>query len=343
MAAHQFGHGDELVAAGAQGADDVGDGIALYNEGKFAEAEAKLRGASGTEAGAYLAASLAKQKKYAEAEAPALAALKESPTHGVALSALGEALFEQKKYDEAITQYKTAISIDPTLKQPYINLAGLYKLQGDLEAALKVLDDAGTALNETDKASVEKFQESLTSTTTYYAQDSACYRSARVAIQVTVSPAINANVIVDGYQLTAEATGFDYQWIDCNNGSAPIANATEQTYEAPVSGSYAVVLTAGECSVTSTCQVVISTATAGTTMEHGVKVYPVPARDELWVSSVQQGGLYIELLDMTGRVVMQRAHQGDLFRSEIEHLPRGCYTVRVRSGSTTSSHRVVLQ
>ena len=90
-------------------ADDLEDGIALFREAKYAEAEAKLRGASGTEAGSYLAASLSKQKKYAEAEAPANAALAENPTHEVAVAALGESLVGQKKYDDAIARLTTVI------------------------------------------------------------------------------------------------------------------------------------------------------------------------------------------------------------------------------------------
>jgi tetratricopeptide (TPR) repeat protein len=100
-------------------ADDVEDGIALFREGKYAEAEAALRGATGTEASAYLSASLAKQKKYAEAEAPALAALKESPTHGIALTALGEALFGQRKYDDAIDRLSTALAKKDDLAYAY--------------------------------------------------------------------------------------------------------------------------------------------------------------------------------------------------------------------------------
>jgi len=100
-------------------ADDVEDGIALFREGKYAEAEARLSGASGTEAGAYLAASLARQKKYAEAEAPALAVLKDSPAHEVAVTALAEALFGQKKYDEAIERLSTALARKDDLAYAY--------------------------------------------------------------------------------------------------------------------------------------------------------------------------------------------------------------------------------
>jgi tetratricopeptide (TPR) repeat protein len=105
--------------AAPAGADDLQEGIALYRQGKFAEAEGRLRAASGAEANAYLAASLAKQKKYAEAEAPARAALDSSPTHEVAVAGLGESLVGQKKYDEAIERLSAALGRKDDLAYAY--------------------------------------------------------------------------------------------------------------------------------------------------------------------------------------------------------------------------------
>jgi tetratricopeptide (TPR) repeat protein len=99
--------------------DDLQDGIALFREGKYAEAEARLRGVDGAEARAYLAGSLARQKKHAEAEAPARAALEANPTHEVAVAALGESLVAQKKYDEAINALTAAIGKRDDLAYAY--------------------------------------------------------------------------------------------------------------------------------------------------------------------------------------------------------------------------------
>ena len=89
--------------------DDVQAAIAQYRNGNFAAAEAALRGSSGTDANAYLAASLAKQRKYAEAEGPARSAVAASATHEVAVQALGESLVGQKKFDDAIQAMSSAI------------------------------------------------------------------------------------------------------------------------------------------------------------------------------------------------------------------------------------------
>ena len=91
-------------------ADETTDAaVALYQQGKYAEAESALRNAPGVEAKAYLAAALAKQKKYDDAVAAANAALADAPTHEVAVAGLGEALVGQKKYDEAVEKLSEVI------------------------------------------------------------------------------------------------------------------------------------------------------------------------------------------------------------------------------------------
>lgn len=90
--------------------DDAGAGITLYKQGKYAEAEAALKGKPGSEAGAYYAASLVRQKKYGEAEGAAKAAVGADPTHDVAVAALGEALVGLKKYDEAADKMSGAVA-----------------------------------------------------------------------------------------------------------------------------------------------------------------------------------------------------------------------------------------
>jgi len=73
---------------------------------------------------------------------------------------------EAGKTDQAIAEYQKAISLDPKLRVPYVNLAGVYVTKGDIPSALKVLEQAKAALSGADKTSVEQFENSLTSTTT---------------------------------------------------------------------------------------------------------------------------------------------------------------------------------
>jgi tetratricopeptide (TPR) repeat protein len=97
-------------------AGDLAHGIDLFQNGKFAEAEAELRDVAGAQARAYRAASLDRLERYAEAETEAKAALADE---AVAVAALGEALVKQDKLDEAIDRMTTALAADANLAYAY--------------------------------------------------------------------------------------------------------------------------------------------------------------------------------------------------------------------------------
>jgi tetratricopeptide (TPR) repeat protein len=127
-----------VAAAAALPAGELEDGIDLFRQGKYAEAEAKLRQAQGPEAQAYLAGALAKQKKHGEAEGAAKAALQANPTQDVAVAALGESLVGQKKYDEAVTRLSEALGKRADLAYGYFWRAQAYDKKG--QAARMVAD-----------------------------------------------------------------------------------------------------------------------------------------------------------------------------------------------------------
>jgi tetratricopeptide (TPR) repeat protein len=98
------------LTVGSALAQGVEGGIALYRQGRFAEAEPVFRAAvEGTKARAWLGATLVRLGRHAEAEAEAKVALGADPVQPVAVAALGEALVMQEKLDEAITRMSAAL------------------------------------------------------------------------------------------------------------------------------------------------------------------------------------------------------------------------------------------
>ncbi len=141
-----------LLVASAAAAQDAAQGIALYNEGRYAEAEPVLRQAEGTEARAYLAATLERLARHAEAEAEARAALAADPVQPVAVATLGAALVVQNKLDEAITQMSAALAANAELAdayywrgQAYQRTKQIARMADDYQAFLKLRPDAPEA------------------------------------------------------------------------------------------------------------------------------------------------------------------------------------------------------
>ena len=74
-----------------------------------------------------------------------------------------------------------------------------------------------------------------------------------ITTTVNVSP-VDTSVSLVGVTLTAATGGATYQWIDCDNGSLPIAGATGQSFMPSANGNYAVIVTVNGCSDTSGVQ-----------------------------------------------------------------------------------------
>jgi tetratricopeptide (TPR) repeat protein len=137
---------------GAPAAGTEEQGIALYQEGRYAEAEATLTAVPSVRARAYLAASRVRLKRYAAAEAPAREALRARPAEPVAAAALGEALVAQDKLAEAIQRLSAVIQADPRLAyahywrgQAYHRKGQIARMVDDYRAFLRLAPDAPEA------------------------------------------------------------------------------------------------------------------------------------------------------------------------------------------------------
>ena len=127
-----------------------------------------------------------------------------------------------------------------------------------------------------------------------------------VITNLTVAAPINTNIDVSGGTITATATGVNYQWIDCDNGNQAISGANAQNYTPTESGNYAVILTNGNCSVTSIC-VLIDMVSIASAEAQNITIYPNPSSGLVtidWTGKVK----LIEVTDARGRLI-QRIEQ----------------------------------
>lgn len=94
----------------------------------------------------------------------------------------------------------------------------------------------------------------LVDQTSYFATQTltGCESDDRFEVLVTLTNSPNNAVAVSGETITAEETNAQYQWINCETNQA-IMGASQQTFVATETGSYAVQLTMDGCSSTSEC------------------------------------------------------------------------------------------
>lgn len=163
-----------------------------------------------------------------------------------------------------------------------------------------------------------------------------------VTLNLAVTP-VNVQTIVVGGTITSLASTGTWQWLDCNNGYAPVPGATAQNFTPAISGSYAVRVTRNSCSDTSACTSVTVAGIAAMPAALQAKISPVPARD---LARVAFGGLLhglrLSVLDLNGRQVWA-AEYGVALAVELPmaNLDAGTYLLRVCSNEGCGVYRLM--
>lgn len=156
---------------------------------------------------------------------------------------------------------------------------------------------------------------------------------------------IDASVSNSGTVLSANMPNANYQWIDCNNGNAPISGANGQDFTPVASGSYAVIVTDGNCSDTSACNSVTLTNVQEADLNSSFELYPNPATATVVVDlrgMNAQEDLQIEMLDLTGKQIFRKMSNGkEEFRLDLRELEAGMYFVRVSGTSGSQMQRLI--
>ncbi|MTI29771.1 FG-GAP repeat protein, partial [Xanthovirga aplysinae] len=119
--------------------------------------------------------------------------------------------------------------------------------------------------------------------------------------QKVIITGINDNVSQNGDVLIADAVGFNYQWLDCNNNNSPIIGATYQNFTPAENGSYAVEISNGTCKVTSICINYLILGSENTEVLDGLKIYPNPTQDRFQIDKGPYTEITIRVLDVHGK------------------------------------------
>ena len=139
--------------------------------------------------------------------------------------------------------------------------------------------------------------------------------------------------------ITANATGLNYQWIDCSDNAA-IAGETGVSYTATVNGDYAVVITDGSCVDTSDC-VTIQVSAVSSNELTSVSVYPNPVQNNLTVANSNGNISAIEIVSVAGRVVYSTESVKNIEEINTAAWNSGVYFVNVTTENGSQIVKVV--
>jgi hypothetical protein len=119
---------------------------------------------------------------------------------------------------------------------------------------------------------------------------------------------IDSTVVQSGNTLTVNATGVDYQWLDCDNNFAPIVGETNSTFTATTNGNYAVQLSGNNYLDTSACFNLRIVGIVENSFADKFHIYPNPTTGNLIIAfDAMQEELNISLYALDGKLIESRS------------------------------------
>jgi hypothetical protein len=141
---------------------------------------------------------------------------------------------------------------------------------------------------------------------------------------------------------SAVATGVTYQWINCA-GNVPIAGATNQSFSASESGSFAVIVSDGECSDTSECFTADLSGIDGLNAS-GFSIIPNPTNGIVSIElSENTMNATISIAALNGQVIETFTTSSASTSRDLSYLNDGIYLISVATENGNTTKRIVVK
>jgi hypothetical protein len=149
---------------------------------------------------------------------------------------------------------------------------------------------------------------------------------------ITINEVTDITTTVVGETITATNSSATYQWVDCDNGNAPISGATNQSFTATANGNYAVEVTENGCTATSSCVAILSTGIVTNSELSNMIVYPNPTNGEVMISlEAAYIGRTITISNTYGQIVDQWLVNNTITTIDLSALANGIYYIQLNT------------
>ena len=163
-----------------------------------------------------------------------------------------------------------------------------------------------------------------------------------VTINLTVLNTIDTSTSVSGTTITTNQTGATFQWLDCNNGNSPIPGATSANYVASSNGNYAVAITVGSCSDTSSCVNISTVDIIKSDFDNKLIIYPNPTNGYFSIDlGEKQKTLTITITNLNGKSILSKTYNNRQFLTLKLEEPTGVYILIIESVNKKAVVRLV--
>jgi len=165
-----------------------------------------------------------------------------------------------------------------------------------------------------------------------------CLDVTNVTTVLTQPMVIDVSTTVNGAVMSANETNGQYQWIDCSD-NASINGETGQFYTAVQNGDYAVIVTQGNCSDTSSC--IQITGVGINSNEIDVNIYPNPSNGKITVKLNSNQNL-VSISDINGKVIKTIITTSKVTSFDLSDFENGIYFIKVETNKFNYTKKVSL-
>ena len=157
-----------------------------------------------------------------------------------------------------------------------------------------------------------------------------------ITLSIEANPA--AVISLSGETLSVNpVNGATYQWIKCSSED-PVPGEVGTSFTPAVGGPYAVIVTTGNCSTTSTCKTVTFLGLEDHSQET-VKVYPNPTNGLVYISSIDP--VSVTVIGMDSKIVLSKKNAEMI---DLTDAAAGVYSVKItdKDGILLKTERIVV-
>ncbi|MBD78929.1 MAG: hypothetical protein CL840_08420 [Crocinitomicaceae bacterium] len=163
-----------------------------------------------------------------------------------------------------------------------------------------------------------------------------------VTLDLTVNT-LDTSITKNGITLAAKDSNATYQWIDCNNGNAPISGDTNKSFTATANGSYALVISKNSCTDTSSCVEITQVGVDDFSIVSLVSIYPNPTTGNVYIDLMGVEKVSVDIINAMGQVVMERIDISDKHHLLELNEDAGVYFIRMYTHKKTGSFKLLIE
>lgn len=163
-----------------------------------------------------------------------------------------------------------------------------------------------------------------------------------VTLNLTINP-LDITTTSSGNTISAVQSGASYQWIDCNNNNAIIPGETGQSFTPSSNGKYAVIISQGSCTDTSTCTEISTLGTEEYNLLDQALPYPNPNNGLVNFNLEALKDVSIKVYQMNGKLIYQESGINNPKYQINLNGAKGVYYVTLTTESISKNFKFIIQ